>query len=203
MNESEQFRVEVVGRQIDIPEGLRKYILSSLHQIGDKYAPRPLQAAVTFTPEGDGYRCDCTLHLDSGSSLQSTGEALDLSASVSSMLARIEKRLRRYKRRIKHHPNGAEPVSLFNQPIPAVDDGSNSAGEDAQWAGSDPAIIADAQIDPGRLTVAQAALKLEFDDLPVLLFRNNASDSVNLVYQRRDGNIGWIDLSLIKDTDKR
>lgn len=199
-NEFEQFRVEVVGRQVDIPDGLRTYITSSLHQFGEKYAPRPLQAAITFAPEGEGYRCDCTLHLDSGSSLQSTGEALDLSASVSSMLARIEKRLRRYKRRLKHHPNGAAPVSLFSAPAsdPAAEGGTNRA---AAPADGDPAIVADTQIALDRSTVAQAALKLEFEDLPVLLFRNSASDSVNLVYQRRDGNIGWMDLSLIRDSE--
>jgi hypothetical protein len=36
-------------------------------------------------------------------------------------------------------------------------------------------------------------MRLDVSDEPVLLFRNNAHGELNVVYRRKDGNIGWVD----------
>jgi len=36
-------------------------------------------------------------------------------------------------------------------------------------------------------------MQMELAGLPVLVFRNDKKDGVNVVYRRDDGNIGWID----------
>jgi hypothetical protein len=50
--------------------------------------------------------------------------------------------------------------------------------------------------------VSEAVMRLDLADLPALLFRNSAHGNLNLVYRRRDGNIGWIDPDLAAGTKR-
>ena len=52
---------------------------------------------------GSRYSADCMIHLDTGMSLQATGDAQEPIAAFDAAAERFEKRLRRYKRRLKSH----------------------------------------------------------------------------------------------------
>ena len=41
-------------------------------------------------------------------------------------------------------------------------------------------------------------MQMELTDSPVLIFNNDASGTLNVVYRRNDGNIGWIDPANIR-----
>ena len=56
-----------------------------------------------------------------------------------------------------------------------------------------PVIIAEMQTEIETLTVSEAVMRMDLANLPALMFRNRAHGALNMVYLRRDGNIGWID----------
>jgi hypothetical protein len=112
--------------------------------------------------------------------------------------------LRRYKRRLRdHHANLREPVEPVERARDAVlapiseeaEEAEEASGEDG--AGEDPAgapaVIAEISTELPRLTVGEAAMRMDLADAPVLLFRNRGHGELNLVYRRADGNIGWVD----------
>ena len=72
-----------------------------------KYFDRPVDGAVTFSRDGHEYRADCMVHLASGLHLQAQGRSTDIYASFDAAIERMDKRLRRYKSRIRDHHNGA------------------------------------------------------------------------------------------------
>jgi len=47
------------------------------------------------------------------------------------------------------------------------------------------------------MSVASAVVELDLIENPVLVFRNAGNDEVNIVYRRADGNIGWVDPSMV------
>ena len=92
-------QLTITGKQIDIGSALRTYVESRLTQSVGKYFDRPVDGSVTFSRDGHEYRADCTLHLASGLYLQAQGRSTDIYASYDMAVERLEKRLRRYKRR--------------------------------------------------------------------------------------------------------
>jgi hypothetical protein len=54
-------------------------------------------------------------------------------------------------------------------------------------------VVAEMTTEIPTLTVSQAVMRMDLSDLPALLFRNSGHGGINLVYRRRDDNIGWID----------
>jgi hypothetical protein len=56
-----------------------------------------------------------------------------------------------------------------------------------------PVIIAESTASIGELSVGEAVMKLDFTNESFVLFRNGKNGSLNVVYKRKDGNVGWVD----------
>ena len=59
--------------------------------------------------------------------------------------------------------------------------------------GMQPVIIAEMTADIKSLTVGEAVMQMELTHAPFLMFKNDANRRINIVFQRDDGNVGWID----------
>ncbi|MBI1250547.1 MAG: ribosome-associated translation inhibitor RaiA [Alphaproteobacteria bacterium] len=197
-------RVQVAGRQIDVGDALRSRIETELEAGIIKYFGRPTDGAVTVARNGIGFEVDCQVHLASGITLQSQGHGGDAHAAFDDALTKLEKRVRRYKRRLKnHHADNKSPLPAQDAAayVLAPFEGDDDAAADGQTAATamengvegGPLVIAEATVPVKTMTVSMAVLQLEVADQPALLFRNAGHGGLNVVYRRPDGNIGWID----------
>lgn len=188
--------LRISGKNIAIGESLRQHVLDKVETAIGRYFDGAVSGHVVLTPEGSGYRADCTLHLSSGISLQAEGKAQAPYASVDHAVDRIEKRLRRYKGRLKEHhapSNGAgagtaEERTVANYVIEAPKD--DEEGGEGEYS---PVIVAEGSARLKSLSVASAVEELDLTGAPVVVFQHAGSARVNIVYRRRDGAIGWVD----------
>ena len=190
-------RVQVAGRQMDVGEALRSRIESELASGIGKYFNRATDAVVTVAKNGGGVgiEVDCTVHLSSGISLQAAGHAGDAHSAFDDALGKLEKRVRRYKRRLRnHHADNKSPLPAEDATAYVLAPLEGDAEDDSAPDGPDaPLIIAESTVPVRTMAVAMAVLQLDLSDAPVLMFRNAASGGLNVVYRRGDGNVGWID----------
>lgn len=187
-------KILVTGKQLDIGEALRTHVRERLEAGVRKYFDHPLAAHVTISREAHGFRADCSVQVGSGMVLQSHGEADDAYASFDLAADKLEKRLRRHKRRLKSHHNGRRvelPALVAQSYIIAAEDVADADEEAADSA--QPVVIAETTTDIPTLTAGEAVMRLDLSEAPALMFRNSAHGRLNMVYRRTDGNIGWID----------
>jgi ribosomal subunit interface protein len=193
-------RIQVAGRQMDVGEALRTRIENELASGVGKYFNRATDAVVTVAKNGGGagIAVDCTVHLSSGISLQSEGHGGDAHSAFGNAMEKLEKRVRRYKRRLRNHhadnksPLPAETASAYVlAPLQEEEDD----GADVQVNGIEaaPLVIAEATKPVRTMTVSMAVMQLDLAESPALMFRNAANGELNVVYRRPDGNVGWID----------
>lgn len=188
--------LRVSGQNMDIGESLRGEVEARVANALAKYFDGTYHGHVTVARDGGGFRTECVLHLGSGITLEASGMAPDAYASFDQSAVRLEKRLRRYKRRLKDRPgfNGAgsggasaaavsAPYAILSAPDDAVDEDE----------GYKPVVIAETTTALHRLSLAEALSELDLTGAPVLVFIHAGSGRVNLVYRRRDGAIGWVD----------
>ena len=186
---------------MDVGEALRSRIVSELSDNVEKYFERGGSAEVRINPDGHGFRVDVSLHLASGQFLVSHGVGGDAHSAFDDAQTKIEKRVRRYKRRLKNHnnpagraANGGDGGVETTRYIVLQGQGDEAADEDDNGStGDEPLVVAETETPLRTLTVAMAVLELDLSGRPVLLFRNAAHGGLSVVYQRPDGNIGWID----------
>ncbi len=185
------FRVS--GKNLDVGDALRERVSERIAEAMGKYFDGGYSGHVTIEREGFGFRTECAIHLDSKITLHAEGMAADPYASADQAAMRIEKRLRRYHRRLKDHRperhDGRETVDAASYIIEApVDDESGAESE-----GFTPAIIAESTTALKLLSVSDAVTELDMTGAPVVVFRHAAHGGINVVYRRRDGHFGWVD----------
>jgi len=182
--------IQVNGKHIDIGGALRQHVEERLAERVFKYFDRPVDSQVTFAKDGHEYRADCAVHLSTGMNLLTHGKSTDIYGSFDMAVDRLEKRLRRYKRRLKDHHSRAGQAPSFEAPsyvLADEDEQENEAGE------RQPVIIAEETARVLTCTVGEAVMQMDLTDAPVVLFRNSAHGRLNIVYRRPDGHVGWVD----------
>jgi len=185
------FRVS--GKNLDVGDALRDRVSERIAEAMGKYFDGGYSGHVTLEREGFGFRTECAVHLDSKITLHAEGMAADAYTSADQAATRIEKRLRRYHRRLKDHRperlDGRDTVDAASYVIEAPPDDESGADSDRFT----PAIIAESTTVLKLLSVSDAVTELDMTGAPVVVFRHAAHGGINVVYRRRDGHFGWID----------
>jgi ribosomal subunit interface protein len=185
-------RYTISGKQIDVGEALSLHVETELGETVAKYSQRPTEATVTFSRDAHQYLCDSVVHLSTGLTVQARGAANEIYAAFESCRERMDKQLRRYKRRLKdHHKDRTGPVEFGQAGMYVL------AADEEEWesqeSGLQPIIIAEMEARVPTLSVGDAVMQMELAGTPLLVFRNEKHGGVNVVHRRDDGNVGWID----------
>jgi ribosomal subunit interface protein len=190
-------QVSVKGKQIDIGESLRAHVSGTLGTLVGKYFGNPIDAQAVFAREAHLVCCDLTVHVGRDILTNSHGAAGDAYAAFDAAAERIDKRLRRQKRRLRdHHAREAAPTSPAMSYVVSPEEpeeGPQADGEDR------PLVIAEMATSVPTLSVSEAVMRIDLGDEGALLFRNRTHGGLNLVYRRADGNIGWVDPDFAED----
>ena len=201
-------QIQVSGKHVDVGEALGSRISQELQDGIGKYFERGAQdAEVVVTKEGHGFKVDCWVRLASGQVVITSGLGGDAHTAFTESLDKLEKRVRRYKRRLKDHhigPKGLSPEKSENaardvarsivlrDPDTVEDEAFGEAGA----PGEPPPVglvIDETEAEIRTVTVGRAVLELDMTGYPVVVFRNAAHGGLSVVYRRPDGNVGWID----------
>lgn len=185
-------RYQITGKHIDIGEALQQHVQTELGDVFGKYSGRPTDANVVFSKSGSEFVCETVVHLSTGLTSQAKGHAHEIYGAFDACCEKMDKQLRRYKRRLKdHHKERVEPVELSAAGSYIL--ASTNESEESEPESVNSMIVAEMEAKIPSLSVGEAVMQMELADAPVLVFRNEGHNGVNVVYRRDDGNIGWID----------
>jgi ribosomal subunit interface protein len=196
--------LRISGKSISVGDALRGRVSERTDEVLRKYFDGNYSGHITLSKDGFGFRTDCSLHLDSGITLEADSNATDAYASADQALLQIEKRLRRYKSRLKDRSARkahAEAVAIAELTAPTLDAPSyiiEAPDHEDDSAGYDPVIIAEATTSLKHFSVSEAVMELDFTGAAVVVFQHGSTGRVNIVYRRGDGNVGWVDPPVVK-----
>ena len=181
-------RIQVNGKQIDVGDALRTHVEAEIETAVTKHSDRPVEAVVTFSRDAHEFRADIALKVSEGLNAKASDKANEIYAAFDGATAKVEKQLRRYKRRLKQHRGeDAQAVPAASYVLAGASD------EDENTESLAPVVIAEMKTDLKSLSVGEAVMQMELEDAAFLMFRNDAHGGLNIVFRRDDGNIGWID----------
>jgi ribosomal subunit interface protein len=191
MTGEEVMDIRVSGHQIETGEALQVHAQDRLTAIVGKYFSRALSSNVTFgkAPAG-AFRCDIVTHVTHGLILKGAADAQDAHVALDQAAEKIDKQLRRYKRRLtdrheqSQHAQREEDAAytVFVEPA-----------HDEEPAEHHPVVIAETRVDVPEATVSDAVMMLDLRNTNALLFKHAGTGKHNMVYRRGDGSIGWVE----------
>ena len=191
--------LRISGKSISVGDALRSRVSERTDEVLRKYFDGNYSGHITLSKDGFGFRTDCSLHLDSGITLEADSNATDAYASADQALLMIEKRLRRYKSRLKDR--SARKTYAANAALAELNGGGLDAPSyiieapegDDEVSEYSPVIIAEATKSLKRLSVSEAVMELDLTGAACIVFQHGSSGRVNIIYRRTDGNVGWVD----------
>jgi ribosomal subunit interface protein len=195
-------QITVSGKQVELSDALRTRVAEQLDLIAGKYFDHAQEANVTFSRARSFFTCDINVHAGRGLTLRGEGEAADAHSAFDDAAEHIAKRLRRYRRRVNEHArdlaNRARPEIARQYVLRQEEERSPADGDGRSQTPAYATVIAESPADINVLSVGEAVMRMDLADQQVLMFRNSATNELNVIYRRSDGNIGWIDPSASK-----
>ena len=192
-------QVQVTGKHVDVGDALRARVADELSNSIGKFFDRGGGADVVVSREGHAFKVDCAVTLASGQQLTSHGLGGDAYMAVNAAVAKMEKRIRRYKQRLKDHHLQAlakqqETAAYFVlQPTDFEEEEEALDGTQSIENFPEPMVIAETETPVRTMTVSMAVMQLDLTEAQAIVFRNAAHGGLSVVYRRADGNIGWVD----------
>lgn len=187
--------IRVSGHQVNTGSALQDHAETRLASVVDKHFSRALSSTVTFgkAPAG-AFACDIVLHVNHGLILKSHGSAQDAHVALDQAAEKIEKQLRRYKRRLKDRSEQSAHAAREEDAAYTIFGGTDEGDTEGE-APEAPPVIAETRVDVPEVSVSDAVMMLDLRHTNALFFKNAGTGRHNMVYRRGDGSIGWVEPS--------
>ncbi len=188
-------QISVSGQHISIGNSLQDYVKSRTTQVAEKYFSTIVSANVRFSKQGFQLVCDIVMNDGTGRHIVLKGNAAsdDIYSAFDTALSRLEKQLRKYKSKLKDRHDRIKISEAAPKAVKYTITPHEHEDEDNVPASDNPVIIAEKSVEILTLSVSEAVMKMDLENLPALMFQNSNTNRINIVYYRRDGNISWID----------
>jgi putative sigma-54 modulation protein len=175
--------ITVSFRHMEPTESLKIYAEEKVSKV-QKYLDFPLEAHIVLTVEKFRHIADVTLSVN-GTMIKGVEETEDMYSAIDQVMDKIEKQVKRHLSKIRDRRT--ESIKVEETLETGVE-------EPAGLAGDEPVIEVE-KMDAKPMDPEEAAMQLGLSQQDFMVFRNSSSREINVIYRRRDGNLGLIEPS--------
>jgi putative sigma-54 modulation protein len=172
-------------RHMEPSEELRSYVEEKIEKL-KKYFDSPVDAHIVLKVEKFRHIADITL-LNNGNALKAVEQTGDMYASIDESMDKIEEQVRRFMSRKKEYKTETVKDEVFEENASEVQESLVESG---------PRIIKAEGVDIKPMDINEAAMQMELLNQNFLVFTNAKSKQINIIYKRKDGNLGLIDTAV-------
>lgn len=195
-----------VFRQMETSNALRGYTEERLEKI-KRYFADPLRISCTFSVERINHIADFEVVLRNGLQLHASESTENMYSSVDLALAKMERQVRRYKDKIRHHKAHegrsakvrlgvlAAERETDDRLIHLVTPAEEVVSEEEESGEVQPPVkvLRVSEIETERLSIDQAIMQMNLLHRTFYIFTNAESGAVNVIYRRDDDTYGLIE----------
>ena len=183
-------QLNISGKNMDTGAAFQEHAEAALSGAVSKYFDNAISANITLMKSAIGFETHVRVTLTRRIEMEANGKASDAHASLDEAVEHIEKRLRRYKRRLKNHRvDNGDVIEATLTTFESAATQDNELPEEA----SAPPVLAEMDYQIHLMTVEEAVMIFELSGQPAMMFRNKSHDGLNMLHRRDDGSIGWVD----------
>jgi putative sigma-54 modulation protein len=198
----------VTFRHMEGSEALKAYAKDRLEKIR-KYFPEPIGIHVVMSTERFHHRVDVNVQLHNGFKIAGTETTENMYSSIDLVSAKIERQVRRYKDKLRaHKARELEGVPIVHSVLQEATDEHDGAAAEQDAAGgaaangaageaAQPLVVTRETVQAEPMSTSEAIMQLNLLHAPFLVFRNDSTGQINIVYKRDDGAYGLIEATAL------
>ena len=187
-------RLELTGRHITITPGVRRLIEQRLAPMLRLLNDSAVSAQVVLRKEKSRVHAEVTLHARGEHFLHGEATGRDVDTALSAAADKVDRQVRSLKSRWSKGKRQGISAAKAASATPRPQRGARAFGSRAP-AGEPRAlrIVRARRYEVKPMSVDEAALEVVAGADAFLVFRNAATDTINVLFRRSDGNLGLIE----------
>ena len=178
--------INVTFRHMETTEALKQYAIDKVSKI-KKYIDAPIEVHVVLSVEKFRHIAEVSFTIN-GFVVKGQEETEDMYAAIDMVMDKIERQVRRYKDRLKSKRGAGSAEGKMRVKM-------NVVAVDHDQAETTPQVIKSTNFSIKPMDIDEAIMQMNLIDNDFLVFRNDSSNEVNVIYRRKDGNYGLIEPS--------
>ena len=196
-------RLELTGRHITITPNIRKLVEDRLKPMLRMLNDSAVSAQVVLTKEKTRVHAEVTLHARGEHFLHGEATGRDVATALAACADKVDRQVQRLKSKWskgkRQGISAAKAASAAPRPERGGKGFSSAKGLTVPAPGPTPAeprtlrVIRARRYEVKPMSVDEAALEVIDGDDSFLVFRNAATDTINVLFRRPDGNLGLIE----------
>ena len=181
-------QVSITGRHVELTEPLKQYAREKLQHLKHSF-DQVVDVHVVLSVEKFRQRCEVTIQANR-LTIHGSHETEDMYASIDGVVDKLNRQLKRYRAKMRKHQGGANDSAAITVSHKVLE---MAAHEDEIPADQQPEVLEKEDMAAKPMSVDEAVMQLELSEhQPVLVFTNEETNSMNVLYRRNDGKVGWI-----------
>ncbi len=170
--------IKVTFRHTEPMNSLRDYAIEKISKV-DKYLDFPAEAHVVLSVEKFRHQVDVTLNL-SGTWIKAVEETEDMYSAIDQVADKLEKQVKKYMQKIRTRRS-----ETWHSEV-------SSAEREEDAASSEQFVIEVEEMEAKPMDPEEAAMQISYSNQDFLVFRNSNTNQINVIYKKKNGNLGLI-----------
>jgi len=175
-------KIDYIARKVDLTDDVKQFTEKRLSRL-DKYFNHILGIRAEFTQERHLFEVDFLIH-GKDFDARAKGRHKDLRSAIQKTADKLEIQASKGKTKLKGRRRGEETLRAPDWSVEVLARDSISSGT--------PEIVKTSTIEVKPMTIDEAMLQLEKSRNDFIVFQNANDNRVNVLYRRRDKNLGLI-----------
>jgi len=182
--------ITVTGRHLEVTDAIREYARRKIDGLHLDY-PRIIEAKVILDVHAkDRHFAEIILFCANHITIECSSTCEDLYASIDETISKIARRMRKYKTKLlRNHRPRQGSIRHLDEHVYASEGFEDHAHEEIE-----PVIIHPENYRIRPLYPDEAITALELSDTHFVVFHNQKTHELNILFRRKDGDYGMIGL---------
>lgn len=170
-------RISITGKNIEVSEYLKDLAVKKMTKL-DRYFPSDTVAQVTMAVEKNRHIVEVTIPY-AGGIIRGEEVTGDMYASIDNVIAKLERQIIRHRTKLEKNLK----AEAFNEPMPEYFDDEDEG----------PKVVKVKRFSIKPMSEEEAILQMDLLGHSFFVFTNAETDDINVLYRRKDGNLGLIE----------
>ncbi|MEW5854316.1 MAG: ribosome-associated translation inhibitor RaiA [Myxococcota bacterium] len=188
-------QVSVTFRHMEPTGALKEFANEKVQRI-NKLFHKPAEAHVVLSLEKYMHKADVTVSAN-GLMMRGEEKSEDMYQSIDRAIEKIERQLKRYQGKVRNHK--AREDGKFKVRLNVLEPDGPVAEANAEVpveSAPAPKVVRTREFVAKPMTVDEAIMQMDLLHNDFLVFQNSATHEINVIYRRKDGNLGLIEAAM-------
>lgn len=184
-------QVSITGRNLELTEPLKDYVSDKLQHLKHSF-DHVVDVHVVLSVQKFHHQCEITVHAN-GITVHAKHESEDMYASIDGVIDKLNRQLKRYRAKMQRHQSNhsqrkGREIKLSHRVV------SMPSHDEELAVDQQPETLLHEEMSVKPMSVDEAVMQMELSEKqPMIVFTNQDTESLNIIYRRADGQLGWIE----------